>query len=45
MVTWCKLDEDKIEGAKLYVSDNTKPKMAEKSTELEAAKVSLNLPW
>lgn len=44
MVTWCKLEEDKIEGAKFYVSDSTKPKIEEQLIEPETRKIGVNMP-
>lgn len=42
-VTWCKLDEDKIEGAKLYLQNRLKLETIQ--TSFDIRKMSLNLPF
>lgn len=44
MVTWCKLEEDKIEGVKSYLMENQKPKMEGQLIESETRKMAVNMP-
>lgn len=45
VVTWCKREEDKIEGVKSYLMENKKPKIEVRLMEPETRKMSINMPW